>query len=469
MFQKINLSERMDDFWVYPKLTKIKNQRLFSDDFFEFLKIKNDEAGRKHNIYIHIPFCSISCLFCPYYKIRKFTKESIKEYCESLKIEMLKYSQTPYFKSVKIDSLHFGGGDPLLLGEDNIVDLLSFIKEHFNFKVDKNVSLEATLMAIKSKEQLNKLYNAGVTRFSFGIQTFDEDVRKKMGMPSYTRFVEPKIEILKSSKVKHFCFDMMYNLPDQTNESMIRDLEKVTEIDPYHIDIYNMALFPNTTLEKRVNGNYYKIAPNNERNIEMFEMAHSWLLQHGFHQLTTSTYSKYQPKIDIGDQLYLSNSNVLGIGASSRGYISGMSYKNISDLNIYMSEVHNDNFPAELSYKATPNEDNDRRMVLFPITLAIKKDDIPDYSRYETRINSLLDQKLVTWERDVLCLTYKGIVYSGNISSIFMDEYNWDSYMKIFLNSMQKGLNPYNEDTMGIFDNSSEKTLLTAKDGKERK
>ena len=60
-------NERMDDFWVYPKLTKIKHTRQFDDNFFDFLK-SNNEKKTETNLYVHIPYCDSSCMFCPYLK-----------------------------------------------------------------------------------------------------------------------------------------------------------------------------------------------------------------------------------------------------------------------------------------------------------------------------------------------------------------------------------------------------------------
>lgn len=61
------MNERLDDFWVFPKLTKVENVRKYEDSFFDFLN-HGEEPKSVTNLYIHIPFCDSACIFCPYYK-----------------------------------------------------------------------------------------------------------------------------------------------------------------------------------------------------------------------------------------------------------------------------------------------------------------------------------------------------------------------------------------------------------------
>ena len=59
----------------------------------------------------------------------------------------------------------------------------------------------------------------------------------------------------------------------------------------------------------------------------MFEAGDSWLKKNGYRQIITNTYSQVQKKIHRGDEVYLKNKNVIGVGVSSRGYIDGYVYK----------------------------------------------------------------------------------------------------------------------------------------------
>jgi oxygen-independent coproporphyrinogen-3 oxidase len=449
MSNELNLRERLDDFWVFPKLSKVKDSRDFSDDYFSFLR-QPDKKRTETNLYIHIPFCDSGCLFCPYYKIHGITKykENISSYLSAVIMELKKYASTPYFTSKEIASVHFGGGNPFLMSLTEFSRLVEAIKSSFNVKVNNNWSSEGSIHSITSDDYVRGLMNLGI---SFGIQTFNPLIRKKMKMRTQIDEIYKGVEKLQRAGIKEYCVDMMYNMPDQTRDDLYVDLEKVTELDPLHIDIYNMALFPNTDLDGLLKSrDYFKIKPSNENQIKMYKDAVKWLKEHGYSQLTTSSYSRKQKRQHITDFLYLSNTNVLGIGASSRGYLDGYSYRNVCSIDEYIKQLNLENHPADLAHKASDEEQADRTMIFFPITLSIEKNRIPNYQRYISKIETIVKMGLAKWVDDVLVLTEEGIAWSGNISAYFIGSERWNTYMKAFLTSLKEKTNPYNEDLAGI-------------------
>ena len=112
--------------------------------------------------------------------------------------------------------------------------------------------MEGSINCIKTEEYVKGLLELGINRISFGVQTFKESIRKDMNIRATLDDIYNGVKILKKAGLTEYCIDMMYNLPEQSEEDFIRDLELVTELDPYHIDIYNMALFPNTYLDNLV-------------------------------------------------------------------------------------------------------------------------------------------------------------------------------------------------------------------------
>lgn len=452
MSDNINLKERLDDFWVFPKLSKTKDKRDVADNYFDFLQ-KSDQEKTPTNLYIHIPFCDSGCSFCPYYKLHgiKRFKDNIQQYIDTVIKELEKYSVTPYFHHKKIASVHFGGGNPLLMNLDNFKRIVDAIKLNFEIEVNDNWALEGSINAIKSEDYVTGLLDLGINRMSFGIQTFNEPIRQKTNIKTKLDEMYKGIEILRNAGLSEYCFDMMYNMPDQTMDDLYLDLEKVTELDPYHIDIYNMAVFPNTHLDKLLKTtDYFKIKPSNENQIKMYRTAHKWLKEHGYRQIITNTYSRKQERPHIGDYLYLTNNNVLGIGVSSRGYIDGYAYKNVCTLEEYIKQVNSGNFPANLAHQASKEEHIDRTIVFFPITLSIDKKRILDYHRYEYRINKIIEMGLAEWIGDTLTLTEEGIVWSGNISAYFIGEDRWNTYINSIFRSLREKTNPYNEDHTGV-------------------
>ncbi len=449
MEHNVDFKERLDDFWVYPKLSKKQNRRNYTDNYFTFLNNENLSCA-KNNLYIHIPFCDSECVFCPYYK-KHGNEIQIRDYIDGVIEELRLYSRYDYYKQITIDSVHFGGGNPLLLQMEQLERLINSIKKLFNVVVDDNWTMEGSINSIKSIEQINRLRSLGIERMSLGIQTFNPVIRKEMKIKAELEDIELGVNLLNRAGYKKYCFDLMYNMPDQTIQDVLYDLEKVDSLNPYHIDVYNMAVFPNTYLDKLIRkGTRFKLNPSNKNQIEQYRVILKWLEEHGYRQIITNTFSKVQDNVHIGDLLYLSNNNVLGVGTSSRGYIEGYSYKNVCDIQEYLKQIHQGNLPAELAYKSSDDEHADRKMIFFPILMKIRKNDIPDLDKYISRINHIIELGLAYWQDDYLNLTKKGVFWSGNISALFINKENWDSYMKLFFNSIKEKTNPYNEDFMGI-------------------
>ncbi|MCO7127529.1 coproporphyrinogen III oxidase family protein [Sporolactobacillus shoreicorticis] len=462
MLNKV-FNNRLDDFWVYPRLTRNKHKREFNDNFFDFLnnpRIKDTPT----NLYVHIPFCDSNCFFCPYYKV--FGKKGLEKYkdvyIDSIIKEMSLYGNTNYIRKKKISSIHFGGGNPFLLNVKDFEKIIQATKKFFNFKVDQNISVEGSINCITNESQLKDLYSIGVDRISFGVQTFDPKIRKNMYIRATLEELYKGIDLIKKFGKMKFCVDMMYNMPDQNEKIFLNDLKKVNEINPYQMDLYSMAVFPNTNLDKKIRErDYYTLNPSNENSIRMFIIANNWLKGQGYNQLTINTYSRYQKKVHIGDKVYLNNGNVIGLGASSRGYIDGYAYKNVVDIEAYISEVMKLNYPAELSLKCSEDEHNDRKMVLFPILLKIPKNEIPNYSRYKNKLDELVNHHILELDDESnYRVTDRGLPWTGNISSLFINKDAWDAYLQSLMISLKKGFNPYNEDYMGCKHERKEKNAL---------
>lgn len=449
MNNKLRLVERMDDYWVYPKLSNSIHKRAsLNDGFFTFLKNK-DVLSRPTTIYIHIPFCDSRCFFCPYYKA-PFSTEILDNYVHAVLRELGMYANTVYFKDKQISAIHFGGGNPFLLSVEQFSSIISFIRNNFNFIFDDNITSEGSVNCINSPEYAAGLLDAGISRFSLGIQTFDPDIRRQMHIHSSLEDIYKSTDIFNAAGIEKYCFDLMYNLPNQSDPVFIHDLELIDALNPYHIDLYNMAIFPNTRLSEKIRMQDYKINPSNENNIRQFDIGRRWLAEHGYRQIITNTFSKYQNAPDIGDSIYLNDGNVLGIGASSRGYIDGYAYKNILHFDKYIAAINRDLFPAELSLHISEEELDDRKIVFFPILMRIKKDAVSSLEKYRPKLNDLITAGLLYETATEIGLTDDAIPWSGNISDYLMNDVRHTDYLNVFISSYKNKTNPYNEDYMGI-------------------
>ena len=131
-------------------------------------------------------------------------------------------------------------------------------------------------------------------------------------------------------------------------------------------------------------------------------------------------------------------------------YISGFSYKNVCDISEYIQQVDQNRFPANLSLITDKDEQESRLMIMFPIRLKIMKEEIKNIDKYRDRLDYLKELGLVIETERYIELTNSGRLWSGNISTLFISNKDWKTYLKIFLNAIKEKNNPYNEDKMGV-------------------
>ena len=131
-----------------------------------------------HAAYIHIPFCEHICHYCDFNKV--FLKgQPVDEYLDALESEMKQVlAKTP---SNSLQSIFVGGGTPTALNEMQLEKLMyNYSRKTYPLLTNTEFTFEANPGDL-SEEKLKVLYDSGVNRLSFGVQSFDEELLKKIG------------------------------------------------------------------------------------------------------------------------------------------------------------------------------------------------------------------------------------------------------------------------------------------------
>ena len=127
------------------------------------------------SLYFHIPFCNTLCYFCACNTIITSNLSKIAEYVELLKRE-IELVAGMVNSNRKVVQFHWGGGTPSYLSPAQIDDLFCFIKDHFQFADDAEVSMEIDPRDL-TPEHLPAIRKTGFNRVSFGVQDLDEKVQ----------------------------------------------------------------------------------------------------------------------------------------------------------------------------------------------------------------------------------------------------------------------------------------------------
>ena len=226
----------------YPTALQF-SEELTADDYRENA-IASNASGVPLSLYIHIPFCHTLCYYCGCNKIITRNQARVERYIEMLYREIEMQSEL-FDKSRKIEQLHFGGGTPTYLNEEQLDDLMSKLRNAFNFDESDNreFSIEVDPRTV-DEHSIRHLAGLGFNRLSLGVQDFDPIVQKAVNRTQTTDDVLGLVLTARDSGFESISFDLIYGLPHQTVDSFDATLDLVIGMRPDRLAVYNYAHLP---------------------------------------------------------------------------------------------------------------------------------------------------------------------------------------------------------------------------------
>lgn len=289
-------------------------------------------------LYIHIPFCEKKCNYCDFLSFPKCSDDLKRRYVEAMKKEVVlkKKNTTP------LKSIFFGGGTPTCLSGGLFLQLIEAIKEHFILAEDVEISTEANPGTV-DYEKLSILKNAGVNRISFGVQTFDEKLLKRIGRIHSPKCVYDTFSLARKVGFSNINLDLMYGLPGQNLEQWEETLQKTIDLNPEHISLYQLKIEKNTPLGKELKSGKIEIF-DDEIALEMYKLARKILSEKGYEQYEISNFAKKGYRC-IHNQVYWRNEPYFGLGLGAHFYEPPVRYANVGTINEYIDNLEKGKLP----------------------------------------------------------------------------------------------------------------------------
>ena len=169
-------------------------------------------------------------------------RDRVKEYTKYLKKEM-DMIRSYLLTDRKVAQLHWGGGTPTHLNPDEIADLASFINISFNFKENSENGCEIDPRGL-TKEHLEALRNNSFNRISMGVQDFNEKVQKAANRIQPEDITRQTVQWVRELGFSSINLDLIYGLPFQSVNSFADTVEKIIDISPDRIAVFNYAYVP---------------------------------------------------------------------------------------------------------------------------------------------------------------------------------------------------------------------------------
>lgn len=449
---KVKFSERLTNFYRYPKICRFQDQIQDEDRFLSYLQ--NRHPGTKQvYIYIHIPFCTSTCNYCPFYHVyyHHVPEETRARFVEAVVKELTRYADEPFFSKTPIVNINFGGGTPFLLDLKYLERILSTLYLKFHVVKDPVVSIEGDPIALQDQAKLRALKALGMTRASFGIQTFNERVRRKLSVQSAVSDIYKCVESLDKCGYDEWGCDMLYNCPEQNVTEIRFNVDRICELQPSIVDVYDLNISPNTRLSTLVTGNRFTSNPSNQKEIEQFRAIQETFAEHGFEQVRSVNFKPRAAPVQDHGILYQFSHDVLGIGPSARTflYTAGRNYRNHCSVEAYIQDLENNRYPIEAGNEVPPAVLEERDLVLFPYYLQVRKDSL-NYARFKDKIDDMIESGYVEQTGEDLRLTPLGRLWAGNVQYYFHTEEEKAAMAKSALLSLQHGTNLFNQDHVNV-------------------
>ena len=221
----------------YP--TALEFSETYTDDVFKAAAERYPD--RPLSLYVHIPFCHKLCYFCACNKIITRHQHKVDIYLDYLEKEIK--TRAPLFTDRKVTQIHWGGGTPTYLDEAQSERLMAMLRKHFDVSNEAEISIEMDPREIEL-DMLDHLHKIGFNRISMGIQDFNKEVQKLVNREQDEEFIFALVKKAKELGFTSTNIDLIYGLPKQNVESFMYTLEKVVELNPDRMSVFNYAHLP---------------------------------------------------------------------------------------------------------------------------------------------------------------------------------------------------------------------------------
>jgi len=330
-----------------------------------------DIAQQQHpdeplSLYLHIPFCAKICYYCGCNKVITRNRERSSRYLEQLHREIDQHSS--HIDSRRpVQQIHFGGGTPTFISTEELEALMVHLRRNFNLAEgpDSDFSIEIDPREC-SLEKLRALRALGFTRISLGIQDLNPEVQAAVNRVQSIEIIEDLIREARVLAFKSINIDLIYGLPLQTTENFSLTVNKIIELSPDRLSVFNYAHLPARFRAQRLI--HDKDLPSAEEKLKIFSQCTEQLKLGAYRHIGMDHFAKPDDELskaqDDGKlhrnfQGYSSHKScdLLSFGASSISQIGQYIYQNHTGLKDYQQVITANQSPI---YRGLKIDDDDR-------------------------------------------------------------------------------------------------------------
>jgi len=387
----------------YP--TAIEFNEEFTQQNYEAAADKSNIEDKKPlSLYYHIPFCDTICFYCACNKIATKDRSKSETYLDALFKEIEMQSKL-YNKDRVVDQLHLGGGTPTFITLEQMQSLFNKTREHFNLRDDDKGEYSIEIDPREcSPEMVAGLRQIGFNRLSLGVQDFDEKVQKAVNRIQPEELTLRTIEAARNNNFHSVSVDLIYGLPLQSIDSFSQTLDKMIQMAPDRISLFNYAHLPHVFKpQRRINE---VELPAGEDKLVIFNQSIQQLTDAGYVYIGMDHFAKADDPMNAAQQNGQLHRNFQGysthaqcdmvaMGVSSISEVNNVYSQNVKTLDEYYLAIEENKLPIQKGITLN-NDDMLRKHLIEQLMCNFRLDYETIEKQFEIEFKSYFNQELET-------------------------------------------------------------------------
>jgi oxygen-independent coproporphyrinogen-3 oxidase len=299
------------------------------------------------SLYLHLPFCLSKCPYCDFASLPLEAAGGLpaaRRYLDALAVELDLRAASSEFFGAPVVTIYFGGGTPSLLPAQWIADLLQRVGARFDVAADAEITVEANPGTVQPDEAA-ALLEAGLTRFSLGVQSFSDRVLNTLGRAHTAADADAAMQTLRRAGVENLSLDLIYGVPNQSLEEWQDTLNRALSAAPEHISTYGLSVEPETPLGADIAAGRLP-PPQDDVYAAMYNLADELLSAAGYEHYEISNFALAGCECRH-NRRYWANAEYLGVGVSAHCHRGGLRWNNFGDFGVYTAWLERGILPVE--------------------------------------------------------------------------------------------------------------------------
>lgn len=306
-------------------------------------------SERTLSFYIHVPYCRVRCGYCDFntYTTVDFGDGVGKSSYVQYTLREIDFARATLEKSGyphrRVHSVFFGGGTPSQLAASELVEVLTHLRENFEFEPGIEITTEANPDNV-DLAYLQELKDGGFTRVSFGMQSAVPAVLKVLDRTHNPENIPQVVSWAKQAGLQ-VSVDLIYGAPGESLDDWRMSVEAAIAVKPDHISAYSLIIEEGTKLGAQIRRGEY-IEPDDDLMADMYELSHELFEDNGYHWYEISNYAKDEEHESRHNKAYWKNQDWWGIGPGAHSHVDGVRWWNLKHPVPYSNRVRASESPA---------------------------------------------------------------------------------------------------------------------------